>query len=185
MISACLVTRGDVDLTPILWSLPPQWEAIIWNNRFEDEDLAVYGRYAAISRARFDRIYVQDDDCVLPRESLFALAAEYEPGVLTANMPQEFRRNYPDSCLLGFGSIFDRSLPQQAFARYQAAYPGVPNEDKRLRCDVIFTALTPRKLVDLPVEILAYAYGDDRMFKTRGHAEERERVLEAARKVPR
>lgn len=92
-ISAVIVTRGNVDLTPVLNSLPPEWEQVVWNNagsfdgehptvmrtpprsrtgreraRFTDLDLPdqkVFGRYLAIGHARGELIYVQDDDCIV------------------------------------------------------------------------------------------------------------------------
>lgn len=77
-VSACLVTRGDVDMQPILDSLPADWEVIVWDNghgcvysresyfAFADApDLAVYGRYAAIRHASHDLIYVADDDVIV------------------------------------------------------------------------------------------------------------------------
>mgnify|MGYP003694197939 CR=1 FL=1 len=45
-VTACLVTRGDVDLTPILETLPYR-NVIVWGP--EREELHVYGRYMAIA----------------------------------------------------------------------------------------------------------------------------------------
>ncbi len=77
-VSAIIVTRGDVDLQPIIFSLPAEWEVIVWDNsplqpyapsyvldNFPRtrcvgpratgcDDLAVYGRYAG-DRARLPR----------------------------------------------------------------------------------------------------------------------------------
>ncbi len=85
-VSACLVTRGDVDMQPILDSLPKEWEKIVWINgrgvynlgpmdgcgdlvfvpaTQPPPDLAVYGRYAAIEYASHDLIFVQDDDVIV------------------------------------------------------------------------------------------------------------------------
>ena len=47
-------------------------------------------------------------------------------------------------------------------------------------CDVVFTALTERKLVDEPVQMLDYAYGEDRMYRQEGFHEERKQMLELA-----
>src|SRR5689334_21850077 len=80
-VSACLVTRGDVPMQPILDSLPGEWEKIVWDNkqgpygidpngeqiwvRAYRGDLSVYGRYAAIEFATGDLIWVQDDDVIV------------------------------------------------------------------------------------------------------------------------
>lgn len=90
-----IVTRGNVDLRPILDSLPPEWEQVVWNNAGSEDgraatvmrtpgrslkrgahaprasfterrdEMSVYGRYAAVEYAHNDLIYVQDDDCVV------------------------------------------------------------------------------------------------------------------------
>jgi hypothetical protein len=143
-VSACLVTRGDVDMQPILDSLPADWQKIIWNNRdgawvqnragddwgkLPGHDLSVYGRYAAIEYASHDLIYVQDDDVIVSdpqaivsawnRTALFTedITSPF-PGVV-CNMPPEFRPHYPDSGLVGFGACFHRDAPERAFDRWR------------------------------------------------------------------
>jgi len=79
-VSACIATRGDVDMSPILDSLPEGWEVIIWNNGLglvgtwrpgeqiddiEVGDLGPHGRFAAIEYASHDLILVQDDDVII------------------------------------------------------------------------------------------------------------------------
>jgi hypothetical protein len=81
-VSAIIVTRGDVDLGPVLDSLPTEWEIVVWNNgegycrvlgpipgplgsQRNVPNLSVYGRYAAIEYASNDLIYVQDDDVII------------------------------------------------------------------------------------------------------------------------
>ncbi len=139
-VSACLVTRGDVDMQPILESLPPEWEKIVWSNSGRVDtytehgllhilganDLSVYGRYAAIEYASHDLIYVQDDDVIVsdPQQitDAWILEKAFEQQSLpvdtvVCNMPQEFRPHYPDSGLVGFGAAFHRDAPARAFAR--------------------------------------------------------------------
>lgn len=186
--AAVVVTRGDQDLTEIEQSLHPFGEVAIWDNSI-GEDLAVYGRYAALAEVESDVVYVQDDDVVLPLESLEALAAAYEPGVLTANMPARFRHDfYRDHCLVGFGAIFDRDLPAKSFGLLHR----VPEEEWfevadsgswARTCDIPFTALTPRKLHDLPYQDLPWAGTPDRMWRQPDHVKERTRMLELVRQV--
>lgn len=84
-VSACIATRGDVDMQPILNSLPAEWEKIVWVNGGNIErhwwqgdpsqvnvtypdsapDRGPYGRFAAIEYASHDLIYVQDDDVIV------------------------------------------------------------------------------------------------------------------------
>ena len=178
-VTACLVTRGNVDMDPIAASLTAAGisRLTIWDNSRE-QDSGVYGRYLAVGRATGDVIYTQDDDCLLPEESIHLLLEAYEPGRIVANMPKPFRKNYSDSCLVGFGAVFDRDLPAKAFERFREAGT---SWDYHERPDVIFTALTPFTLVDVPVEILEYAYGADRAYRQRSHVIDRHRALTAAR----
>ena len=175
-VTACLVTRGDVDLTEILDSFPPEWGVVVWDNS-KETDLAVEGRYAAINRALTDVVYTQDDDCVLERDSLLALAEHYQTGVLTANMPAEFRPHYRDSCLIGFGAIFDQDLPDLSFGRLTER----PSMFERT-CDVYFTALAEHlQLVDVPKRNLPWATADDRMYRELDHYGSRTAALLHAR----
>lgn len=238
-VSAIIVTRGNVDLHPVLDSLPKEWERVVWDNSgasssqealekaalgsgFVGEngkwmtatnDLSVYGRYASIEHASHDLIYVQDDDVIVsdPQaivdmwDEMRALAEiEQDPtpeGFLVANMPQEFRHDgYTDSCLVGFGACFHRDLPARAFERFLGGLPpggiwfdqyrrpewGEARIDEALfrrTCDVVFTTLTPRVLVDVPKTDREFASDDDRMWKQPGHFGERTRMLELARMV--
>jgi hypothetical protein len=50
-------------------------------------------------------------------------------------------------------------------------------------CDIVFTALTPRVLVDVPYEDLPWASAENRMWKQPTHREERGRMLELVRQV--
>lgn len=224
-VSAIIVTRGDVDLVPILESLPGGWEVLLWINNGvlwrwapdtmrhssygqhlgHQPDLAVYGRYAAIPYAFHDLIYVQDDDCIVSDPAALAEAWRVSSSArcdcVVANMPQEFRPHYPDSCLVGFGACFQRELPKDAFDK-MLIHESVTNWTSlertldsgekigawdgplfRRTADVVFTTLTRRLLVDVPVEVLPYAYDEKRMWKQPNHYGERTQVLEMARKV--
>lgn len=177
-VTACIVTRGNVDLTEILDSIPRGWDRVVYDNSMEPVDMGVAGRFEAIDRAMTGVVYVQDDDCVLPSESFKALARSYEPGVLTANMPEAFRSHYTDSCLLGFGAIFDRGLPNLAWDKWD----DYPDNYKRV-CDVYFTTLVPQQWVDVPYRNLPWATADDRMYRQPEHVGERMAALIHARRL--
>ena len=244
--SAIIVTRGNVDLAPVLESLPWEWEIVVWDNSHgyanrqppggrdwntwtsigrgpNAPDLSVYGRYAAIKYASHDLIYVQDDDVIVSDPQAIVDkwtkqqsehnesetdqwrravdGGEYDAQEswtdwdgLVANMPQEFRHDgYTDSCLVGFGACFHRDLPGRAFQRWEASkYSSLERRGKvdpshsttfNRTCDVVFTALTPRVLVDVPITHREFASDPDRMWKQPGHVGERTRMLELARKV--
>ncbi len=188
-ITGVLVTRGNVDVDAVLASWPADWQRVIWNNSV-DENLGVYGRYAALDFAVHDVVFCQDDDCLLAPETFAALEAAYEPGRLVANMPAQYAKRYPDSALVGFthylpfedksfGALFDRRLPDQAFARYRTAYPG----DDLERPDVIFSALTPRTIIAAAFEHLPWATNGDRAFRQDGHTDARQAVLGRCRGI--
>lgn len=205
-VSAILVTRGDVDLRPVVDSLPSEWEVLIWDNsgvltRCDPEgkdlvftahipDLSVYGRYAAIEHATHDLIYVQDDDVVLDNPSELADVWAWEHrdrghnDFLVANMPPEFRHDgYTDSCLVGFGACFHRDAPTRAWSRmYPSGFTKTDPWFERT-CDVVFTTLTPRVLVDVPKTDREMASDPNRMWKQPDHYGERTRMLELARQV--
>jgi hypothetical protein len=186
LVTAVVVTRGDVDLAPILASLSAFDEVIVWDNS-EHEDLSVYGRYAAITKARNELILTQDDDVIASDPQ--AIVDAWQPGHVVCNMPQEFRPHYPDSALVGFGACFERDLPEQAFERFGLSDAiGETDSDWPAgffyrTCDVVFTTLTPRILVDVPKTDREFASDPGRMWTSPGHSGERARMLELARKV--
>lgn len=202
-VCAIIVTRGDQNLAPVVSSLPPDWEVVVWDNSRE-RDLAVYGRYAAIERTSAEVIYVQDDDCVVSApdaiveqwyESEAIIAAEHGDSFdfVVCNMPQEFRHSfYEEHALVGFGAVFHRDAPFRAFARVADALPHA-GEEGWLRsletpffhrtCDVAFTGLTPRVLVDVPHEDLPHAHYETRMWRQPGHQAERVRMLDLVRQI--
>lgn len=198
-IAACIVTRGNVPLHQIRASIPLHWETVIYDNSGQVTvngeavktghavvpDLAVYGRYAAIESTDADLIYVQDDDAVLEPEGLDTLLAAYEPGKLVANMPERFRHDfYRDHCLVGFGALFDRDLPELAFNRFCQRWGATIHGGVDIfhrTCDVVFTTLTERILVDVSHLDLPWASTPDRMWKQTGHQAERAQVLNLAR----
>lgn len=125
-VSAVLVTIGDVDLTPICESFPPEYEVVVWDNSSRPVDYKVFGRYMGIHEATRPVIFFQDDDCLLSPEQHQVMLDAYEPGVVTGNMIYDdpvWARRYHDTTLLGWGAIFDRDLPFDAFARYERYYP--------------------------------------------------------------
>lgn len=155
-VSACLVTKGDVDMQPVLDSLPPEWERVVWDNNGSCEvyapgatqvtrvvldvpDLSVYGRYAAIEHASRELIYVADDDVIVSDPQAItdrwhdALGLEWDVvlgGGVVCNMPPEFRPHYPDAGLVGFGACFHRDAPARAFDRFGAHdFPGMSADD--------------------------------------------------------
>jgi hypothetical protein len=187
-VSAIIVTRGDVELQPILTSLPEEWEKVVWDNSMEAHDLGPYGKYAAIERANHALIYVQDDDVVVSDPEAIVWESDSggsEYGRLVCNMPPEFRPHYPDSAMVGFGAAFHRDLPERAFQRFFSYHATMTRDDPlflRESCRA-FTTLTPYVLVDVPKTDLPYVNDPNRLWKQPGHISCRDRMLALAREV--
>lgn len=157
-VSAVLVTKGDVDLTPIINALPFD-DVIVWNNLSRPQDSKVYGRYRAIQEAKHGVIYTQDDDCVVDAA---AIIAQFESGKVVCNMPRNKMEEYirmklPSLGLVGWGSCFERNAIK-VFERYLKRYP---IDELFLReCDRVFTWLNSPKWVDVKFEHLPHAFKD-------------------------
>jgi len=158
-VTAVIVTRGDVDLDPILATLP--YEVVVWDNSVET-DLKVYGRYAAIMRVRTPLVYFQDDDVIFiaHRQLLDEYDTQSAGGHVTdtivANMDAAWvaSGHYEDMVMVGAGSICHRDVPERFLQRYASIYP---LDDLFLyECDFILGTLAPWKRVDL-----GYAVRDD------------------------
>lgn len=165
-VSAVIVTRGDVDLAPILAALPYS-DVVIWND-LERGSKGCYGRYLAMPEAKHDIIFYVDDDVVFTAHD--ELLAAYEPGRIIANMPSPWyelaRYDQLGCCLVGAGSLVPRDLPQQAFDRYLANWP--LDELFLTYCDQVSGILNPSTRHDFGYEVLPYASGPDRIYTQPG-----------------
>lgn len=163
-VSACLVTRGDVDLTPILDTLGWCDDIIVWNNA-EREDLGIFGRYAAIGDAKHPVIYTQDDDVLVTCHD--ALLAAYEPGRVLCNYPEPW-----DIPWVARGALFHRDLPFHAFRRYLGRWP---RDDffTHYACDAVFTLQTDCKVVDFGSEDLPHGFAPGRVSTSPGWYDQR------------
>lgn len=158
-VSAVLVTRGDVDMTPILDTLPFD-DVIIWDNSV-GPDLGIYGRYAAIAEAAHDVIVTQDDDLIVTDWD--SILAAYQPGVLTINYPQPW-----DIPWVARGAVFDRDLPSAAFGRYLASYDFDRLLTHRI-CDAVFALLTDQvNVIDVGSEDLPHGFHAGRVSTSEG-----------------
>lgn len=200
-VSAILVTRGDVEMQPVIDSIPKDWEIVIWDNGEKRisrsdgfvevcTDQGVFGRYAAIECASHDLIYVQDDDVIVVDPLYIAEAWQIENdatagGLLprytdhvVCNMPPEFRHDfYMRHALVGFGACFERTQPQAVFERFLEAHPDCDEGWFRRCCDIVLTGLSRRLLVDVPKKDLGMASDPNRMWKQPNHHGERMNML--------
>ncbi len=160
-VTAVIPTRGDVDLAPILAEFPAFGEVLVYDNS-QRENLYTFGRHALCAEASFDVVFTLDDDHRF--WGFDHLLAEYEPGVMVANMDEAWarRRDYLDMAMFGRGAVYDRDLPATHLARYLAEWPA--DEFFLLYCDVILGVLAPTRRVDVGCfEELPQGYAPNRM----------------------
>ncbi len=174
-VSAVIVTRGDVDLAPILATLP-YGEIIVWDNAERGYETRCFGRWLAIVEATKPVIYFQDDDIVFTAHT--DLLAVYEPGRMTVNMPSPWYETCGydklGQALVGAGSLMDRDLAWPAFQRYLASHP---YDDLFLTyADVVPGMLTSHKRYDLGYEVLPHASAPGRIYTSPGAAERKKEM---------
>lgn len=147
-VTACLVTRGDVDLDPILATFPDYADVIVWGP--DRTELYVMGRYAAMAEAETRVVYTQDDDCLFRHHA--QLLEEYEPGRIVSTYGHgDTPAGYDDMCLVHGGAIMDRMLPFRAFELYNDLWP--QDEGFLREADMINGTISPHRHVSLPYEI--------------------------------
>jgi hypothetical protein len=149
-VTAVLVTRGDVDLAPILATLP-YGRVVLWDgSRDGPEAYGMFVRYLAITEASTEVVYVQDDDCIFERHA--ELVEAYRPGVIVSTYGHgDNADGLDDFVLMHGGAIFDRELVRPAFERYLNHFP---RDDAFYRyADLVFGGLTPFEHVELEFTI--------------------------------
>lgn len=159
-VSCVIPTRGNVDLTQVLESLPFD-DIVVYDNSQRPIDLGIYARYAAIADAKHDVIVTQDDDVIIPCWD--EILERYEPGTLYCNYKEPW-----DIPWVASGAIFDADLPFKAFDRYFAGYPMDELFTHKI-CDAVFGLLTDNVKVDYHGhEDLPYGYHAGRVSTSEG-----------------
>jgi hypothetical protein len=163
-ISAVIVTKGDQDLSQIISALPFD-DLVIWDNS-KRLNYMVYGRYLAVAEAKYDVIYTQDDDCLVPNAKVMLPA--YTDGEILCNVSPEHQHDYRKLpfTLVGWGAFFHRRL-LTCFRRYWSHYP----DDALFRreCDRVFTGLNRHRNLWVGREHLPWAHDGSRMSIHRNH----------------
>ncbi len=167
-MTAVIVTKGDVDLTPVLDSLIFP-EVIVWDNSVETNEMT-YGRVQGAARATNPVIYSQDDDIVHSPQNQMMILAAYQPEVMTGCMwpdwsdgarRQGIENGYDDLVFPGSGSISDYTIWAEAVDRYLGQWPH--DDFFKLWCDTIIGIIAPTVQLDLRFDELPHADADDRM----------------------
>jgi hypothetical protein len=160
-VTACLVTRGDVDLQPILDSLIFD-KVIVWDNSISP-DWKVAGRYMVALEAETRLVYWQDDDTIVPQETQEGLLRDYFGEACLANWGHgENPDGYDDLPLVCGGAIADKRAAWEAIAIYGAEHP--LDDAFKYECDFIVGVLYKDwRHVWLPFEIRDVAYNGKRL----------------------
>lgn len=164
-VSAVLITRGDVALEPILYSMPFE-DLVMWNTSIMGKSVKaaqMYARYMAAQCCKHNTVYVQDDDCIVDVRQLVR-EYQYRPNTITCNMPVSKRLEYaaiaPGISLVGWGAIFHKEC-LNVFDNYIAMHPA---DDLFYReADRVFTYLNKVRNVDVPFRHLPHAHDKSRM----------------------
>lgn len=182
-IAAVLVTKGDVDLAPILSTLP-YGSVHVWDNSKTVLDAKTFGRWLAAERIPSRLFYFQDDDLIFTQHDEL-IAQHLESGSMaTVNMPSPWYEKVQESWALtgrplgmfGGGSIVPKYLMRAAFAPYLDRFPA-DNLFLEL-CDLVCGTFMPWRRVDLGFKILPIANAPDRIATSPGHTERRLRMRE-------
>jgi hypothetical protein len=181
-VTACLVTRGDVDLEPILETLPYP-NVLIWNARERDraDAYGMYVRWLCVAEAPTAIVYVQDDDCLFQRHE--ELVDSYRPGVIVSTYGHgENADGLEEFPLLHGGAIMDRDLAAPALERYLELWPA--DEAFYRYCDLIVGGLNQSETVDLPFAIdHEIAARPNRMAHMEGARELKHTLAERVRQI--
>lgn len=158
-ISACLVTRGNVPMEPIIATLPYD-DVVVWNNSYTPFDMRCYGRFAAVALAKHEWIYFQDDDVIFTEHEQLIAEANLSPsGHMTANDGHGGNyAGYEDLAWTAVGALVPRWRILSTWAKWFDLYPSL-DQETAYQADAIFGILCPFRHVDLPYTRL---YADDR-----------------------
>ena len=164
-VTACIVTRGNLDLQPILDTLLFPY-VIVYDNS-KNTDVHTAGRYLAIQQAKTAVVFCQDDDVIVTPEQQQTLLDHYHPGWIVANQADGHQPpDFEPLTFLGWGSVFDRDLPTAAHTRWRDAGHSVSDLGYLMvGCDIAFQLLTPTLRLDLGQNHRPEAFGPDRAYR--------------------
>ena len=168
-VSAVIVTRGDIDLGPVLDSLIFD-DIVVWDNSREQRDQMTYGRVLAVCRAKHEVIYSQDDDLIHSHDNQTRIVASYDEEFMVGCMWSEWsdgarrqgiENGYDDLVFPGSGSISHRDTWLDAVDDYLDQYP--EDDFFRLWSDTLIGVIAPTRQLDLRFTTLPAAKNGCRM----------------------
>lgn len=184
-----IVTKGNVDLTPVLDSLIFS-NVFVWNNSIAAEDQMTYGRVMGARESGAKFVYSQDDDIVHTPEAQVQILAAYEPGFLTGCMWDEWSQGakdqgiedgYDDLVFPGSGSISDLWLLEDCVDEYLRDWP--KDDFFRLWSDTIIGIIAPTRQLDIRFDALPCAEDETRMCNLPDAVEQKTEAIRRARQI--
>jgi len=169
-VTAVIVTRGDVDLAPVLGSLIFN-DVVVWDNsQSRVGDQMTYGRVLGAQLAAKEVIYSQDDDLIHSHENQMRILEAYDEERMVGCMwpewsagakKQGIENGYDDLVFPGSGSISHRDTWLDAIDLYLDRYPA--DDFFLLWSDTLIGTIAPTRALDLRFDILPVAENGQRM----------------------
>lgn len=164
--SVVIVTRGDVDLEPVVEPYSSFDHTLhIYDNSLE-RDLKVYGRFVGVKMAKHKTIMFQDDDVILPEITIRSLLARYDiekklgNEVMVANDAHgENPGGLEDVALTAAGAVVSKTLIAKTWAKWNVwcdcTLPNLPAAPDGYigtlyECDFLFGLICPHVTLNLP-----------------------------------
>lgn len=158
-VCAVIPTRGDVPMADIvrhLYSYPEIAEVKVMVGD------TIFNRYLGALEAKQEVIYTQDDDCIT---DIRPILQAYDPRLIVNAMTKRHAKQYRRrQTLLGFGSLFHRSLLQNLMDP-----KWIRDELFYSKCDRIFSTVNEHKTVFPKITLLPYSTADNRLYRQPDH----------------
>jgi hypothetical protein len=177
-ISACLITKDNVYPQEVLSNVShyPFGEILILTHSDSP-----FRKYELFNKAKFDTIYYQDDDALVPINKVLEFS---QPNIINVPMKEGHYRAYAGSRMtmgLGWGSIFPKEI-LKSLEKYTHVY----GEDEVFKRETerILTYLNyPQNRFIAEIIDLPSAYAPDRLWRQPEHNEFAQIVEERCRSL--
>ena len=188
-VSCVIVTRGDVDLRPVLDSLIFE-DVVVWDNSAREEDYMTYGRVIGARSAKHKLIYSQDDDIIHTPEDQQRIIDAYDEGFLVGCMWDEWSagayrqgipNGYSDLVFPGSGSVSHLELWEESVDEYLSEWPY--DDFFKLWCDAIIGVIAPTRQLDIRFGEMPWAGVGDRMAYLPNAVEQKSEAIRRARQI--
>jgi hypothetical protein len=175
--TAVIVTRGDVDLTPVLESLEPVFgeRIVVWDNSKRPADMRVYGYFTGMGEVGTEYVYTQADDTIVDAQALLDAWTEDDKDRVLLNVADG------DTPWISFGAVFRKDLAIDAISTYLDTYEF--DDDVLKWCEVILLNLVPWRNIDLGKKDLPWHVAANRMCVQPDHYSEQARVRAKTRRL--